>query len=108
MRHKIRRILLVSTFCDALPWEFDPAAEALIAQGLQPVMRRFQGFLPESTDPFDVSVVEVSGDADLAVLRCSAVTGRVAAVSFNPATPAASVSIPSDVDYRAAVPHNAG
>ncbi len=61
----------------ALPWEFEPAAQRLEAQGFTPVMRRFVGFLPEVGEPFDVELVAASDDADLAVLRCSNVTGQV-------------------------------
>ncbi len=61
----------------ALPWEFEPAARRLESQGFTPVMRRFVGYLPEVGEPFDVELVAAGDDADLAVLRCSNVTGRV-------------------------------
>ena len=53
----------------AVPWEFDKAARRIMAQGLTPVRRRFIAYLPEVTQPFDVTIVRLSEDADLAVLR---------------------------------------
>lgn len=61
----------------ALPWEYDASARPLLARGLEPVMHRFLGFLPGEPEPFEVTFVEASPDADLALLRCGPVTGDV-------------------------------
>jgi len=58
----------------AEPWLFDEEAKALIAQGLVPVMRRFIGYLPGQKEPFDVSLIVASENADVAVLRCQNLT----------------------------------
>ena len=63
--------LVVTNRHVALPWEFDPSAKILIQRGLEPVMRRFVGFLPGKRTPFDVTLVAASDDGDVAVLRCS-------------------------------------
>lgn len=74
--------LLLTNRHVALPWAFDEAAKAITRQGLVPVMRRFRGFLPELEEPFDVRLVAASSNADLAVLACSRVTHRVAALGL--------------------------
>lgn len=61
----------------ARPWEFDEAARRLVARGLEPVIHRFLGYLPDEPEPFDVSFVAASDDADIAVLRCGSVTRGV-------------------------------
>ncbi len=53
----------------AAPWEFEQAARRMVAQGLIPVLQRLIAYLPEVTQPFDVEIVRLSEDADLAVLR---------------------------------------
>lgn len=53
----------------AEPWEFDRNAQALIQQGLTPVMHRFVGYVAGLRDPFDVEVVLASEEFDAAVLR---------------------------------------
>jgi S1-C subfamily serine protease len=62
----------------ALPWEDDASVEALGEQGLEPVLIKFIGYLPETTDPFPVKLLKASEDADLAVLLCEEVTGGIA------------------------------
>ncbi|MDX1388450.1 MAG: trypsin-like peptidase domain-containing protein [Acidobacteriota bacterium] len=54
----------------ALPWEFDPPAQFFVAQGFEPVMRRFIGYLPEVAEPFEVTLVRASEDHDVALLEC--------------------------------------
>lgn len=53
----------------AAPWEFDEVARRIVARGFTPVRRRFVAYLPEVAQPFDVAIVRLSEDADLAVLR---------------------------------------
>lgn len=69
--------LLLTNRHVARPWEFDEAAQQVAKQGFRPVLRRFVGYLPGVRESFDVELVRVSDTADLAVLRCSGVTGRV-------------------------------
>ena len=49
--------LLLTNRHVVLPWEFDDAARMVMAQGLEPVMRRLQGFLPGVSEAFQVSLV---------------------------------------------------
>ena len=67
----------------AEPWLFDEEAKALIAQGLVPVMRRFIGYLPGQKEPFDVSLIVASENADVAVLRCQTVTEGLPALNLD-------------------------
>lgn len=59
----------------ALPWENDEAYQGIIALGLTPVTRRLIGYLSGIEEPFEVELVAASDKADVAILRCSAVTG---------------------------------
>jgi S1-C subfamily serine protease len=61
----------------ALPWEEDASAESLVAQGMEPVSIKFIGYLPDLEEPFQVTLVKASDDADLAVLRSSVTAGAV-------------------------------
>lgn len=72
--------LLLTNRHVALPWEFNPAAQAAIENGLIPVMHKLVGYLPGVKQSFDVELVTASDDADLAVLRCAGVTGRAPAL----------------------------
>ncbi len=69
--------LLLTNKHMAVPWEFDASAQALVEQGLRPVMHRLIGYLPGVEEPFDVELVVASETADVAVLRCSCITGQV-------------------------------
>lgn len=69
--------LLVTNRHVALPWEFDEVAAQIASQGLVPFHHRFAGYLPGVREAFDVELVAASPDADVALLRCSGVTGRV-------------------------------
>jgi len=57
----------------ALPWEDDPGLEELVAQGLEPVIIRFLGYVPDIENAFPVDLHKVSEDTDLALLTCSEV-----------------------------------
>ncbi len=59
----------------AVPWDFDETSQTIVRQGLSPVMHRLFGYLPGLPEPFDVELVQASETADLAILRCSGVTG---------------------------------
>ncbi len=69
--------LLLTNRHIALPWEFNPAARTAMERGLLPVMHRLAGYLPGVKDAFEVELVAASDDADLAVLRCTGITGLV-------------------------------
>lgn len=71
----------------ALPWEFDEAAQQVLSQGLEPVMLKLIGFLPDVVEAFDVELVAASDEADLAVLRCGVVTGEVRPLSLSAELP---------------------
>jgi len=72
----------------AEPWLFDEDARAMTSQGLVPVMRRFIGYLPGETEPFDVTLIASSETADVAVLRCQTVTTGLPALPLNERPPA--------------------
>lgn len=78
--------LIVTSRHVAQPWESEDFTEVADAMGLTPVLHRFIGYLPGEQDSFDVKVVEVSDKADVAILRCSGVAGRIPALQ--PATSA--------------------
>jgi S1-C subfamily serine protease len=58
----------------ALPWEDDASLEALIAEGIEPVLTRFLGYLPGIKAAFPVELLKASDESDLAVLVCSEVS----------------------------------
>lgn len=57
----------------AQPWEDDSSLEGMLAQGLEPVLLRFIGYLPGIEQAFPVELLEASDETDLAVLQCSGV-----------------------------------
>ena len=67
----------------AVPWEFDETAARIIARGFTPVMRRFIAYIPGVAQPFDVQIVRVSDEADLALLRGSAVAATITALPLS-------------------------
>ena len=79
--------LLLTNRHVAVPWEADEAAQTLTAQGLIPVVHRFVGYLAGVKEPFAVELGLASEDADIAVLRGSAVTGRVSALTLSNTPP---------------------
>ena len=54
----------------ASPWEFDTTARALLARGFDGRMTRFIGYLPGVAGRFELELVSVSDEADLALLCC--------------------------------------
>lgn len=74
--------LLITNRHVAIPWEFEAAAQRVISHGWEPVMHRLVAYLPGIKAPFDVTLVKASDDADVAVLRCSAVTNGIPALPF--------------------------
>ncbi len=61
----------------ALPWEDDASLQTMEQQGLEPVLIRFVGYLPDTREAFDVKLLEASEEADLALLLCSGITGAI-------------------------------
>ena len=57
----------------ALPWEDDTNDDALIAEGMEPVLIKFLGYLPGIESGFPVELLKASDEADLAVLLCNEV-----------------------------------
>ncbi len=54
----------------ALPWEDDASLEAMVAQGMEPTLIKFIGYLPESVEAFPVELLRASDETDLALLQC--------------------------------------
>ena len=71
----------------ALPWENDASAVELEKQGMEPVLIKFVGFLPEVTAAFSVKLLEASDDADLALLVCEGFTRPIAHLELGTSTP---------------------
>lgn len=63
------RGLIVTNRHVALPWEFDGTALRLVERGLVPYMHRLIGYLPRRDRSFELVLVEISDEADIAVLR---------------------------------------
>lgn len=61
----------------ALPWEDDAGVAVMEEQGLEPLLIRFVGYLPNTEEPFDVSLLKASEHADLALLLCSGITDTI-------------------------------
>lgn len=59
----------------ALPWEDDTNLEALAAEGMEPLMIKFIGYLPGVEAAFPVELLMASVQADVAILTCSDVVG---------------------------------
>ena len=59
----------------ALPWEGDTNDIALIAQGMEPVLIKFLGYLPGIEAAFPVELLKASDEIDLAVLLCTDTIG---------------------------------
>ncbi len=55
----------------ALPWEDDASLDIMLEQGMEPVMTRLIGYLPEVEVGFPLELLRASEDNDLAVLRCT-------------------------------------
>jgi serine protease Do len=53
----------------ALPWEGEASLPAVRALGLEPVMHRMRGYLPGTTESFDIKLLAASDTQDLAILQ---------------------------------------
>jgi S1-C subfamily serine protease len=79
--------LLLTNRHVAIPWEYDPTAKMVVEEGFAPVMRRFRGFFAEEQSAFDVELLRVSDEADLALLRCAVGTQEAIPLELSPQTP---------------------
>lgn len=79
--------LIITNRHVAQPWEGRAFADIADAMGLVPVVRRFIGYLPDEQTPFDVELVGISGDADVAILSCSEIAGTVPSLTASTAAP---------------------
>lgn len=59
------------------PWRQDRIAASMRELGYEPRLERLVGFLPGHGEPFELRLVASSDSADLTLLECSDVTGRV-------------------------------
>lgn len=67
----------------ALPWELDTLSTVLVERGLRPEITRMWGFLPGRTEPFDVTLLKASDNADLALLKREGETDTVPALAIS-------------------------
>ncbi|MDH3713287.1 MAG: serine protease [Gammaproteobacteria bacterium] len=78
--------LLLTNRHVAMPWE-EEESDAVAEMGLQPVIQRFIGYLPGVTQSFEVSLVSASEDSDLAILRCTELTGEIKPLTLSTVPP---------------------
>ena len=71
----------------ALPWEFNATALRLIDQGFTPTIQRIVGYLPGIDEPFDLEVQASHAQANLAILRSTALEDRVAGLRLAESIP---------------------
>jgi len=79
--------LLLTNRHVALPWEYDPTAQLVVAEGFRPVMRRFLGYFAGEEKAFEVELLRDSDEADLALLRCAPGDREPAPLELNPEPP---------------------
>lgn len=79
--------LLLTNRHVAVPWDFDRASAGLRAQGLEPRMGRFLGYLPGLDEPFEVELALASDSADVAVLRCAIVPEAMSPIPLSEDVP---------------------
>ena len=71
----------------ALPWEDETALERLIEQGLEPVIFRFQAYVPGIEKALPVELLEAGEHIDLALLRCSEAVDGLPHLQFSQRRP---------------------
>ncbi len=79
--------VLVTNRHVGLPWEQDANIRTMVAQGLEPVMTRFIGYLPGFADAVTVELVRASNTADVAILRQVDGAGKTAGLRLAPEPP---------------------
>jgi serine protease Do len=65
------------------PWEADANSRVVLEGGYTAVMLRFVGYLPGVEESFEVEFIGKHPDADLALLRCREIGGRVPPLSVS-------------------------
>ena len=71
----------------ALPWEDDGSFTALTAQGMEPVITRFLGYVPDIERAFPVKLLKASEQTDLALLTCSEVAEELPFLKLSSRSP---------------------
>lgn len=70
------------------PWEADPNAQLVIQGGYTAAMRRFVAYLPGVEGGFDVQFLAAHPSADLALVQCLDIAGRVPPLTVRQGAPA--------------------
>lgn len=79
--------ILVTNRHVGMPWEQDANIKTLIAQGLEPVMTQFVGYLPGVADAVRLELVAASDVADVAILRPVTPASTIAGLRLAPQPP---------------------
>jgi S1-C subfamily serine protease len=72
----------------ALPWEDDNILDALIAEGMEPVLIDFVAYLPDIENAFPLELIKASDSHDLALLQCGNVNGGLPRLELSSRKPA--------------------
>jgi S1-C subfamily serine protease len=67
----------------AEPWWNDAEAQSLSERGFPPRLSTLRAFFPQQVQPFSLSVERVSGDVDLALVRCDVRGRRIPALPLD-------------------------
>ena len=67
----------------AKPWEDDSSDEALLEQGMEPMLIKFVGYLPYVDTSFPVRLLKASDESDLAIMLCSDVINDLPHLSLS-------------------------
>lgn len=78
----------------AHPWEMDRAAQQLVESGFEPRLIMFRAFFPDVTTPFDLRVIKVSDEADVALVKFDPGHLRLPVLSLGRGTGKAAVGEP--------------
>lgn len=76
----------------AVPWDYDPMAQRLVADGLVPAMTRYMAYLPGHPDPMELRMVRTGEDSrapDVAILRLMTPPEGLRPLDVRPAPPTA-------------------
>ena len=79
--------LLLTNRHVALPWEDDGVADAPSSPGVEPVILRFIGYLPDVERAFTVELLRASDDTDLALLKGGEIDGELPFLMLGEGTP---------------------
>jgi S1-C subfamily serine protease len=71
----------------ALPWEQDTQVDLMTQRGMEPLMIKFIGYIPDSQSQFDVDLIMASEDADLAILKCTGITSSTPPLQLSETKP---------------------